>query len=122
MSISTQQMAARVAELLELRLRARGDGLTDKLRRCRRHLPRHVLEQAEYLAMNAEAARVPRLRARIDPQRTAEAYDVCLRYLRPLGAGARRARLIWSIIGSIAAATVLTVALLATVLVWRGFV
>ncbi len=121
MTISIQQMADRVAELLEARMRIRGDGLTAKLQRAGRRLPRRVLAAAEVLAVNAETARVPRLYAQVDVERAAQAYDVCMRHLAPLGANARRATLLWGMVGSLAIATLVTVALGVGVLVWRGY-
>ena len=119
---SVQQMADRVAELMELRLRIRGDGLGEKLRRGRRMLPRKVSAAAAYLADTAEQARVPKLVSQIDSERTAEAYDTCVRYLKPLGAGARRKALLWQVLGGVAVATFATLAGLIAVLLWRGYI
>ena len=119
---SVQQMADRVAELMELRLRIRGEDLGEKVRRGRRMLPRKVSAAASYLADTAEQARVPKLVSQIDSERTAEAYDTCVRYLKPLGAGARRKALMWQVLGGAAVAVFATLVGLLAVLFWRGYV
>ncbi len=121
MSISVQQMADRVAELMEARLRVRGTGLAAKLKRGRRHLPKRVLLAAEALAEADRQAQIPQLQARIDREATAQAYDICVRYLKPLGAGARRRAFLWSLAGSAAAVSLVTAAMAVTVLFWQGF-
>lgn len=119
---SVQQMADRVAELMELRLRIRGDGLGEKVRRGRRMLPRRVSVAASYLAETAEQARIPKLVAQIDSERTAEAYDTCVRYLKPLGVGARRKALLWQVFSGAAVACFATLVGLLAVLFWRGYI
>ncbi|MCY1126168.1 hypothetical protein OU426_04815 [Frigidibacter sp. RF13] len=121
MSISVQQMADRVAELMEARLRVKGEGLAAKLRRGGRHLPRKVLAAAEALARQAEMATIPRLQMQVDPEEAAEAYDACVRYLKPLGAGARRRALLWQMTTAIATGLFVTLVALAATLAWRGF-
>lgn len=121
MSISVQQMADRVAELMEARLRVRGAGLAAKLKRGGRHLPKRVLLAAEALAEADRQAQIPHLQVRIDHEATAQAYDICVRYLKPLGAGARRRALLWNLAGSAAAVTLVTAAMAVTVLFWQGF-
>lgn len=121
MSISIQQMADRVAELMEARLRVRGVGLSAKLKRGGRHLPKRVLLAAEALSEAERQAQIPHLQVRIDREATAQAYDICVRYLKPLGAGARRRAFLWNIAGSTAAVTLVTVAMAVTVLLWQGF-
>ena len=122
MSISVQQMADRVAELMEARLRVKGEGLTAKLKRGGRFLPRKVMAAAEILARANEQAQVPHLQMRLDPEKTANAYDVCVRYLKPLGGGARRKAWIMGMASTIAAILLVTAVLLVSVLIWRGFI
>ncbi len=121
MSISVQQMADRIAELMEARLRVRGVGLSAKLKRGGRHLPKRVLAAADALAEAERQSQVPQLQARIDRETTAQAYDICVRYLKPLGAGARRRAFLWSLAGSAVAAVLLAAAMAITLLVWRGY-
>ena len=121
MSMSIQQMADRVAELMEDRLRVKGEGLATKLRRGGRYLPRKVLTAAQLLATSAEQARLPRLQGQLDPEQIALAYDVCVRFLKPLGVGARRRAAILGFATSVTGIGVVTAGLVAAVLVWRGF-
>jgi hypothetical protein len=122
MSISVQQMADRVAELMEARLRVKGDDLSGKLQRGRKLLPRRVQGAAQFLAEASEQAKVPKLLVQIDPERTAEAYDTCVRYLKPLGVGARRRAWFLGAVTSAATVVVVTVAMVLGVLMWRGFI
>jgi hypothetical protein len=120
MNIAVQQMADRVAELMEARLRIKGEGLSAKLKRGRRYLPRKVLAGAEFLAESAEKAQVPHLQTQLDHEKVALAYDTCVRYLKPLGRGARRRAIVLGIATSSAFSILATVALVAGVLIWRG--
>lgn len=119
--VTTGQMADRIAELMEARLGVRGATLAEKLRRGGRLLPRRVRRDAEYMARCAEQARAPHLQVQLDHERIADAYDACVRYLKPLGAGARRRAILMDMLTGIVAAIVVTLALVVTVLVWRGY-
>ncbi|MEI2807926.1 hypothetical protein [Albidovulum sp.] len=119
--VSVQQMAGRVAELMEARLRVRGRGLAEKLRRGGRLLPRKVRRKAEFLARSAEQAGVPRLQMQLDHERIAEAYDACVRYLKPLGASARRRALLLEMVTGFATGLFVTAVLVVALLLWRGF-
>ncbi|MCX7890072.1 MAG: hypothetical protein N2422_10185 [Rhodobacteraceae bacterium] len=119
---SVQQMAARVGELMEDRLGLRGRSLADRLARGGRALPRRVRAAAEVLAAAEAGATQPRLVARLDHARLAEAYDICIRHLRPLGAAERRRSFVLDVLTRVATAVVVTTALVITVLVWRGYV
>jgi hypothetical protein len=119
--VSVQQMAGRVAELMEARLRVRGRGLAEKLRRGGRLLPRKVRRKAEFLARSAEQAGVPRLQMQLDHERIAEAYDACVRYLKPLGASARRRAVLLEMVTGFATGLFVTAVLVVALLLWRGF-
>lgn len=119
--VGVQQMAGRVAELMEVRLRVRGRGLGEKLRRGGRLLPRKVRRKAEFLAQSAEQAAVPRLQMQLDHERIAEAYDACVRYLKPLGASARRRAILLDMVTGFASGILVTAVLVLGLLVWRGF-
>ena len=101
-AITIQQMADRVAGLMEDRLRLRGAGLAEKLRSGGRRLPRKVRAAAEELATAAHMSQNPKLLLQIDEGRVAEAYDICLRHLAPLGAANRRKGLIGSVAAQVA--------------------
>lgn len=120
--VSIDEMAARVAELLEERLNIGGRTLADKLRRGGRRLPRRIRREADFLAQAASQAKVPRLLVQVDPARTAHAYDACLRYLKPIGAGARRRALGMQILTGIGAGIFATGLLLLLALLWLGYI
>lgn len=101
-AIPLQQMADRVAGLMEERLGIRGTGLAEKLRRGGRHLPRSVRAKARELADFAEKARNPKLLMQIDQARAAECYDVCLRYLTAQRAGSVRLRALVQVLTTVA--------------------
>lgn len=119
--ITVQQMADRVADLLEDRLRLRGKTLQDKLRRGGRLLPRKVRREAEYLAEVAVLAQHPKVQTMLDDARIAEAYDVCVKHLRGIGAAQRLQAIILGVVGSLAFALLVLGAALIAVLVWRGY-
>lgn len=121
-AITIQQMADRVSALLEERLRIRGADLAEKLKRGGRHLPRKVRDAAGRLSVAAQLAQNPKLLLQIDESEVAEAYDICLRYLSPLGAGARRKAMLQGVLGSILFALVAVAGLTWLVLRWRGLV
>lgn len=118
--LDVQQKAGRVAELMEARLRVRGADLGQKLRRGARLMPRRVRRAAAYLARAAEEAQVPRLRMRLDQAEIAAAYDTCVGYLKPLGAGARRRAVLMQILTGLAGAVFVACLLVLALLVWRG--
>lgn len=121
MGVTTvQQMADRVAMLMEQRMNIAGKGLRDKLKRGGRRLPRKIRREAEYLAEVAELAMHPKVQLMLDDARIAAAYDACVRYLNPLGAADRFRGALLGVGGSIAFALVVVVAGTIGVLVWRG--
>ena len=117
---SVQQMADRVARLMEERLRIRGRGLAEKLRRARGRMPRRVQAEAALLARAAATAQDPRLLLRLDHERIAQAYDTCLRHLSSVGRWQRRRALALDLASSIAFRLLVVAGLLFAVLSWRG--
>ena len=80
-AVSIQQMADRVAALMEERLRLRGGDLAAKLRKGGRMLPRKVRAAAKDLADAAERAKNPKLLVQIDMEKVARDYDICVHHL-----------------------------------------
>lgn len=123
MSATTiQQMADRVAQLMQDRLGLKGKGLADKLRRGGRSVPRRLRSAAVLLAEAEELSHNPRLAYQIDPAKVAEAYDTCL---SQLGAGGRGGRLAtWAVnrLASIVLSLLLLAALIGLILRWRGLI
>ena len=121
-AVTIQQMADRVAGLLEERLRMRGVSLAEKLARGGRLLPRKVRTAAEFLARAATMAQNAKLLMQIDNAAVADAYDICLRHLGGVDAADRRRGMIVSVAASIAFSVLAVALLLGAVLYWRGFI
>lgn len=120
-AVTIQQMADRVAALMEERLGARGDGLTDKLRRAGRRLPRKVRAAADFLAEAAHMSQNPRMLLQVDHDKVAEAYDLCVRHLNRMP-NTRRRTMLAGMASSIAFSILVVLVLLGAVLYWRGFI
>ena len=120
-SVSIQQMADRVAALMEERLRIKGKGLAEKLRRGGRVLPRRVRQAAQTLAECTAQAQSPKLMQQIDHAKLDAAYHLCQAYLGHLGASERRWAAITGFAASLALITLVVFGLVVGVLVWRGY-
>lgn len=121
-AVTIQQMADRVAGLMEERLRIRGVGLTQKLARGGRLLPRKVRVAATALAKAADMAQNAKMLMQIDDAVVAGDYDICLRHLGGIDAKDRRKGTIVGVVASIAASVLVVVLLMGAVLYWRGFI
>ncbi|MFT4150829.1 MAG: hypothetical protein QM656_11595 [Paracoccaceae bacterium] len=121
-AVTIQQMADRVAGLMEERLGIRGADLAAKLKRGGHLLPRKVRVAAGRLAKAAEMAKTPRLMVQVDQGRVAADFDTCVRHL---GAIDRRSRRIGAVLGVAASVALGILALAVAVIVvlkWRGYV
>jgi hypothetical protein len=117
-----QQMADRIAALLEERLRIPGKGLEAKLRSAGRILPRGIRQAGRRLAEAAAMAQNPKLLPQVDEGKVAADYDLCLRHLSGLSLWERRRTAVTATATSIIF-ILLAVALLTTgVLHWRGLI
>lgn len=85
------QIVEQVSQLLADRLGARGADLTVQFGAARQ-LPRRVRRAGAVLAEAQMMAASPKMARRLDPARIGRAHSVCVKYLRPIGAGARRGR------------------------------
>ncbi|MBI1218554.1 MAG: hypothetical protein GC186_08400 [Rhodobacteraceae bacterium] len=121
-AVPVQQMADRVAQLMEERLHIRGKGLMAKLRHARGVMPRRVQAEAAVLAKYATLAQNPKLMMQLDHDRIAEAYDACIQHLNGVGRWERRKSLTLGIASSIAFRLLVVFGLLVTFLVWKGYV
>jgi hypothetical protein len=117
---SIMQMADRVAAMMEERLGVRGDGLAEKLRRGGGQLPREVRAEAQWLADAMAMADNPKLAARLDQARAAQAYDTCLRHLRQARKWDRRGERAMAVLGQGAVILLATAALAVGLAWWRG--
>jgi len=121
-AVTIQQMADRVAALMEERLRLRGAGLEAKLRKGGRILPRRVRAAAEALAQAAAMAQNPKLLMRIDDESVAQNYDICVRHLGGIDLADRRRGVAVGIAASIAFSLLAVLGIVLAVLVWRGLI
>lgn len=88
-AVAIQQMADRVAVLIEEKLGVRGPDLSVKVRKAGRALPRKIRKAAADLAEASERAQNPKLLVQIDHAKVAADYDLCVRHLMPLRRGGR---------------------------------
>ncbi len=121
-AITIQQMADRVAALLEERLRLRGKGLAAKLKSGGRALPRRVRDAGNRLANAAEMAGNPKLLLQVDIEKVSADYDLCVRHLGSMDAGARRRALFAGTATRIALSLMVLAAMVAVFIYWRGIV
>lgn len=119
--MAIQQMADRVAQLLEERLGLGGRDLSAKLGRGRRLLPRKVRDGAELLATAAEQARNPKLVGQIDMGAVADAYDACIRHLTKIDPASRRRDTIAGMLGFVGYGLMFLILGIIALLAWRGF-
>ena len=119
--VPIQQMADRVAGLMEERLKVPGNGLDEKLRRGGNRLPRKVRKAASELAAAAVTAQNPKLFMQIDQEAVARDYDISVRYLGRLNAAERRVAAVLDFTARVAFALLVVAAGLWAVLRWRGF-
>lgn len=119
---TVQQMADRVAELMEQRLKVKGSGLAEKLQRGGRKLPRKVRQAAQELANAAAFPQNPKLAQQLDLKALGLAYDTCLRHLDGIGKWDRRRAGAENIALSVVTSMLVLAAIIAAILHWRGYV
>lgn len=120
-AVTIQQMADRVAQLLEERLGLGGRDLSAKLKRAGRTLPKKVRDAGRVLVTAAQRAQNPKLLGQVDMGQVTEAYDVCVKHLVAIDPVGRRRDLLAGMVGSVGfGVLVLAVALLGF-LAWRGY-
>lgn len=120
-AVTIQQMADRVAQLLEERLGLGGKGLAAKLKRAGRMLPRKVRDAGRLLASSAQKAQNPKLLGQIDMGDVTEAYDVCVKHLIAIDPVGRRRDLFASMVGSVGFGVLVLAAVIFGFLAWRGY-
>jgi hypothetical protein len=119
--VAIQQMADRVAQLLEEKLGITGGDLAARLRKGGRLLPKRVREAAQLLSDSAEKAQSPKLLAQIDMGTVSDAYDACLKHLSTIDPAARRGDTLSGMIRFIGGGLFLLTLGIIAVLVWRGY-
>lgn len=120
-AITIQQMAERVAELMQERLHVKGLGLSEKLRKGGRLLPRKVRQAAADLAQAAEMAQNPKLLLQLDEEKIAGNYDLCVKHLGGLNVWEKRKGMLIGLTTSLLFIVVTVAALVLGIMVWRGF-
>jgi hypothetical protein len=121
-SVAIQQMADRVAQLLEERLGIGGRDLGAGLRKGGRLLPRRVRDSAQLLADAAVKAKNPKLVAQIDMGAVSDAYDACVKHLMAIDPAERRRSVFSGMVGFVGGGIFLLAIGIIAVLVWRGFI
>ena len=121
-AVTIQQMAERVTSLMEERLRVKGTGLHEKLRKGGRLLPRKFRIAADRLADASEMSKNPKLLMRIDEAAVVEAYDICSKHLTKIDAAHRRMTGILGTASSLAATLLFVGLIVMGVLYWRGYI
>ncbi len=121
-AVTIEQMANRVAELLEGRLRLKGGDLSDKLRRAGRRLPRKVREAGAVLVQAVSMAQVPKLLMQMDDETVAIAYDICVKHLNAVNPAAARRGMLLNMLASMGFSLLVVAGLVVVVLYLRGFV
>lgn len=117
-----QQMADRVAALIEVRLGVRGNDLAAKLRNARGRIPAAVRAEAQLLETAAMQAQNPKLLFQIDEAGVIRAYDACIKFLNNVDRAARRRAMLMGMVSSIAFSLFAVGVIFLAVLYWRGFI
>ncbi|GKY88083.1 hypothetical protein [Sinisalibacter aestuarii] len=115
-----QARADRLAHLIEERLDIRGTGLSAKLGRGGRRLPRAVRDAGEQLLLAQRMAATPKLARQIDYDRIAAACDVAERMLGRIDPWERRTTFAVNWLAGNAFNLIVVAALALAVIVWRG--
>ena len=120
--VTIQQMADRVAALIDERLNIPGNNLESRLQRAGHRLPRNVREAGEVLVSATMMAQNPKLLMQIDDEAVATAYDTCVKHLKTVDLAKRRKGMLLDAGARIAFALLVVGGGLIAVLHWRGYV
>lgn len=120
--LALKQMADRIADLLEQKMRIKGTNLSEKLSKGGHRLPRRIRTAAATLAQLSELAANPKLMKQVDFEAASKAYDLCLRHLGKVGFLTRHGYVFeqWAL--SILTVLTILAALALIVMHWRGLI
>lgn len=110
-----------IGRLITERLGLRGRTLDRQVRRAGRLLPRAVAREARFLAQAAQIAPNPRLLRMIDPAQLDRAHRTVRDHLLTVNPRDRRVTRVLGIATVIVFNLLVVLALVLTVLVWRGY-
>ena len=119
--VAIQQMADRVAQLLEEKHGLGGRDLAAKLRRGKRLLPRKVRDAADALAAAAEKSRNPKLMGQVDMGQVSGAYDLCVRHLAGIDPAERRRGTMIGMVESVGIGVLILGVVVVGVMYWLGY-
>lgn len=115
-------MTSQIRDLLVSRVSARGATLARCYRSVHGLLPRSVRHGVETLIEAETMAQSPRLRVRLDQKNLERAAQDCIRYLEQLPEGHRRLRARKDLLADVMLKFAVVIAVVITLLSWRGFV
>ncbi|SIT74801.1 hypothetical protein SAMN05421665_0107 [Yoonia rosea] len=122
MAETMRQMVDEVRAALQDKLRVRGGTLEKQIRRAGRQLPRHVRNDATYLAQAVALSDNPKLARMIDMAKAQKAHRNILAHLETVDIGAQRRNAALNMLASVMFALLMTGVLLLGVLWVRGFI
>jgi hypothetical protein len=121
-SVTYEERADHIAELLESQLGVRGKSLDAKLRKAGRLLPRDIRRHGEKIVEAVSLQGSPKLARMVDEKSTVSAYDAIEKYLSSIDAWDRRKGNALGFLTTNAFNLLVVTALLIIVLRWRGFI
>jgi hypothetical protein len=120
-AVAIQQIADRVAQLMDERLAVRGRTLGAKLQKGGKLLPRRIRDAAANLAEAAQKAQHPQLLGQIDMGKVAEDYDVCVRHLTAIDPAKHRQGAMRALLVAIAWGVLAVIAIVGGFMLWKGY-
>lgn len=122
MSTLPQDHFDELSALMISQLRIKGRNFPAQVRRAGRLLPRRIRRDAKHLIESAKITQNPKLARMVDPAKTETAYRNIKLYLEDIDPRERRITQALNLLASIAIVLIVTAALVAYVLVQRGYI
>ena len=115
------QLAGRVHDLLGEKLGVRGRTLEARFKKAGRMVPRRARKTIPTLIEAERMAVDPKLLVRIDPDVVSRAYDVAVRELGEIDAGAEKSRKRLNLLAIVAFQVLVIGGIFIAIMRWRGF-